>query len=31
MSTYGSFTLKRRLQVGHWNLNGLKSKQIGFK
>ena len=27
----GSFTLNRRLQVGHWNLNGLMSKQFGSK
>lgn len=27
----GSFTLKHRLQVGHWNLNGLMSKQFGSK
>ena len=27
----GSFTLKHRLQVGRWNLNGLMSKQFGSK
>ena len=27
----GSFTLKHRLQVGHWNLKGLISKQFGSK
>ena len=25
------FTIKRRLQLGHWNLNGLMSKQLGLK
>ena len=26
-----TFTLKHRLQVGHWNLNGSMSKQFGSK
>ena len=31
MTPNGKFTLKHRLQLGHWNLNGLMSKQFGSK
>ena len=31
MTPNGRYTLKHRLQLGHWNLNGLMSKQFGSK